>query len=117
MVVRLMLNLGRLLGYRTDIELQEDEWERGPRIRAGELSMESESCIGEVFLASPRPRWTSREPQWPGLYFVRRDGGPTRVVEVFSENRRLFYEWSDVPTRPVTGSGLEWSDREIREPR
>jgi len=109
--MRAVMNLGRVFGYAwtPDIELADDEFDRGPHLQS--------SDVGEVYERAPAPRWTSREPQWPGLYFCRYPDGPARVVEVFTERRTLYFEWSDIPMRPVAGSGLQWSDRAIEEPK
>lgn len=99
--------------WPTDIELEDDEWERGPDVR------KPESAVVGVYEVRPRPRWTNAEPHTAGLYFIRLGPDePTRVADVyFDPIRGWCLEWSDIPARPLRGSGMQFSDRPIEEPR
>lgn len=99
----------------TDIELKEEdnaEWTREPEPDPDEPM----SHVGTVYEKEPAPRWTTREPQWPGHYWCRLPGGLTRVVCVYLDGRELRLNWTDVPDRPVKGSGFEFSDRSLPMP-
>lgn len=83
----------------------------------GPPSWERASGLVAVYEAAPRPRWTTEPPTHPGVWWLRLPGHDGRVAQVYSQGSRLFYEWSDIEPQPVVrSSGLEWSDRAIREP-
>lgn len=112
-----MLDLRHLFGIAPELDTS-TEWQRGPRIRAGELAMEPDSGIGEVFLASPRPVMTTEPPTLAGLYFVQIDAkSPRRVVEVYRERGRWMASWSDIDPIDVARSGYLFSRFPISEPR
>lgn len=92
--------------WATDIELQDDEWEREP-----------ERHTGEVRYAPARVLWTADPPVSAGLYFCKLLGGSTRVVDVYADDRgRLLCSWSDIAEFPVNRPGMLWGDHAIQEP-
>lgn len=103
----------------TDIELQDGDddesdvlWEREREPDPDEPM----SHVGQVYEKEPAPRWTTREPQWPGHYWCRLPGGLTRVVCVYLDGRELRLNWTDITDQPVKGSGFEFSDRALPMP-
>ncbi len=109
-----MLDLKRIfpINWPTAIELQDDEYQRGPRIRVGELDMESESSVLDV---RPRQRWTKDKPTKPGYWWVKVEGCDPRVVEVFLERGKLWMAGADF--RPeLIPDGLLWGTVKISEP-
>lgn len=114
-----MINLARVFGWwAPDLELAEDEYFRGPRIRrqAGELEVEEQSGLLEIHAAYVS-RWTRAIPRDEGLWFAREPGGSTRVIETWRVGEDMWGGWSDIPPRRLKDSGLEFSDQPIREPR
>lgn len=111
-----MLDLKRLLGWSPDIELDEDEYRRPPRVLRGDLDFEQQSGVGEVYLSAPRPNWTTKAPSHEGTWWVRVPGYQRKVVEVYRRDRVLWMRWGDIPAAPVPQRGLEWSDRALPEP-
>ena len=111
-----MIPLGRLFGFawQPDIELQDGEWSRGPRVRR-DLELEEQSGLLEVYAAFVS-RWTRAIPRDEGLWFVREPGGPTRVIETWRVGETMWGGWSDIPQRVLKDSGLEFSDQPIKEP-
>jgi hypothetical protein len=118
-----MIDLKRLFGvqWAPDLELQDDEFYRGPHIHTDE----PDSACGEVYLAAPKPRWTTDPPEHPGYFWVKPQHDDTPlVVEVYlTKHNQLYARWSDVPafrvpmSRPAGArEGLRWSDRAIPVP-
>ena len=111
-----MIDLRRPLGFHTDIELDDSEYQRPPRIRkqAGELDMEAESTLVDV---RPRQRWTTDKPRTGGYFWVRVPGHDAKVVEVFADHMgRLLMQGNDWRGAVSLPDGLVWGTCEIPAP-
>lgn len=113
------LDLLHVFGFEPDLDEEQAEYRRPPRIQAGTLELEAQSGVGEVHLSEREPLMVYETPSLAGLYFIQiAPTSPVRVVDVY---RGLYgdwwAEWSDIQPFRVKDSGYLFSQHAIREPR